>query len=366
MRKRNTLLGGEVIDTGGFGCVFKPALRCKNTKIRYKGISKLQKIDDARTEFNIVQLALQYIKQIPNYHKYFLIDNFNYCNPAKLTIKDKKHFYKCDIFQDLNINDKNININLDKFRIINMPYGGISLDKIITDNIESFSVIDTLLQNLLVNAIIPMNRLNLYHTDLKATNLLYINISIKIIDFGLLVIKDSNNEYIIKLSKRSINYNCPLSIILLSSSFDKFLMIYLTNYPLKNTDNLYSIYLILISEYYKEYKKLHTNNHADYISNDIIPIINNILQYPNIDFEYIISTYCAKILLKYVNYETKTFNRQLYIKEVYIKNIDIYGFIMCYLPYIYTNIVHSEKIKIAKMIYKFCFGEDYADKPIIF
>ena len=36
------MYGGAMIDSGGFGCIYKPALRCKNNNKRYDGISKLQ------------------------------------------------------------------------------------------------------------------------------------------------------------------------------------------------------------------------------------------------------------------------------------------------------------------------------------
>ena len=33
--------GGEVIASGGFGCIFKPALKCKDSKKRKDGVSKM-------------------------------------------------------------------------------------------------------------------------------------------------------------------------------------------------------------------------------------------------------------------------------------------------------------------------------------
>ena len=39
-RKKSKNKGGKAIDSGGFGCVFSPALKCSN-KPRTDGISKL-------------------------------------------------------------------------------------------------------------------------------------------------------------------------------------------------------------------------------------------------------------------------------------------------------------------------------------
>ena len=40
-KSKQTKKGGEVLDSGGYGCVFYPALKCKNKKTRTDGISKL-------------------------------------------------------------------------------------------------------------------------------------------------------------------------------------------------------------------------------------------------------------------------------------------------------------------------------------
>ena len=39
-RSRNRL-GGVAVASGGFGCIFKPALKCKNENTRSNGVSKM-------------------------------------------------------------------------------------------------------------------------------------------------------------------------------------------------------------------------------------------------------------------------------------------------------------------------------------
>ena len=38
---RRNKSGGEALASGGFGCIFKPALKCKNKKERVEGVSKM-------------------------------------------------------------------------------------------------------------------------------------------------------------------------------------------------------------------------------------------------------------------------------------------------------------------------------------
>ena len=88
-RKKN---GGKVIDSGGFGCVFKPALKCKTAKHRTPGISKLGTSSDVNAEWDQFTKIKKLLKKIPNYTDYFLISDITTCNPAKLTKQDKIDF----------------------------------------------------------------------------------------------------------------------------------------------------------------------------------------------------------------------------------------------------------------------------------
>ena len=184
--------GGEVIGAGGFGCVFKPALKCNNSKKRTNGVSKLTSNKISDSEWNEIQEIKRYIEKIPNYENFFLINNLNKCKPSKLSDNDKKNLKICNTLENkFGINADNINNNLDKLKIINMPYGGNSLNFILSKNIIPIFKINILLLQLLVYGIIPMNNLNLYHFDIKADNILYKNNFVRIIDFGEMGISTS-------------------------------------------------------------------------------------------------------------------------------------------------------------------------------
>jgi hypothetical protein len=174
--------GGKVIDSGGYGCVFSPALKCLN-KPRSDGISKLSFVENSNVEWNTLQNVKNLLSKIPDYTNYFLLSNISTCTPDKLTSKDKENFTKCISLEESGYNANNINNNLSKFKIINMPHGGINLDSVINLDVISFDELNLLLQNLLLNGIIPMNKLKIYHFDIKSSNILYKDGKIKIIDF---------------------------------------------------------------------------------------------------------------------------------------------------------------------------------------
>ena len=41
INKKNSINGGKAIDSGGFGCIFLPSLRCENSSQNKSFISKL-------------------------------------------------------------------------------------------------------------------------------------------------------------------------------------------------------------------------------------------------------------------------------------------------------------------------------------
>ena len=172
MNKQN---GGKVIGAGGFGCVFYPALKCKNNEKKFKGISKLSVKDEIFKEEEINNKIRPIIKKIPNYNKYFLISDIFTCNPQPLTKYDMKDLEKCAWLEQYNITRENINNNLKVFDILNIPYGGKELYEVMYKSkyfINNFSYFNTRFYNLLKLAIIPMNNLGLNHNDIKSNNLL--------------------------------------------------------------------------------------------------------------------------------------------------------------------------------------------------
>lgn len=350
--------GGYVEASGGFGCLFNPAIKCRNVnKTQYKRgyVTKLMTKKNALNEYEQIQLFKGILKNIPNFQKYFLVDHFTVCQPDKLTNKDLENFdEECTVLKNKDITVNNINENLDKLLALNMPYGGIDVSNYLDNYVinyvslkQVYTQLNISLINLLIHGIVPMNKNELYHCDIKGSNILVKNaekIQTRIIDWGLSVYqgdKDKNSEYIPRnLSKRSFHFNIPFSVILFNKKFIEKYTIFIQ----LNTKNGTNINYFTIREFVVNYifiwNKIRGYGHLRTINSIIkkltyneLPSINNykikrhLIEY---DFTYYyIIEYISKILFKY------TRNGQLhlldYFHNVFLKTIDIWGFVMIYI-----------------------------------
>ena len=130
--KNKNIEGGKAFAEGAYGCVFRPALKCKTEKNRRDGVSKLMLVDKAYNEFNEINKFVKVLSQIPNYRSLFMFP-YNVCKVDSLDKKiDLTSFNKnCEHFvSKSNINSKTINKkrNLEKMRAINLPDGGKDID----------------------------------------------------------------------------------------------------------------------------------------------------------------------------------------------------------------------------------------------
>ena len=72
--------GGKVIGSGGYGCVFRPPLKCKNIKEsneiqiqnQNQNVTKLMIKKYAKKEFSEFKKFKRVLKNIPDYNNYFL------------------------------------------------------------------------------------------------------------------------------------------------------------------------------------------------------------------------------------------------------------------------------------------------------
>ena len=134
-KTRKVPLAGEAIAAGGFGCVFRPAIKCQGPADRVKQgkhnyISKIMKSRYANEEMEEVNRFLPVIKTIPNNSKYFLLDGIFKCRPGSLTSSDKKNLNsKCNNLTREGINASNINNNLSRIQALNIPDGGVAVRK---------------------------------------------------------------------------------------------------------------------------------------------------------------------------------------------------------------------------------------------
>lgn len=300
------------IENGGFGCILSPAILCNNkTKKNY--ISKLLSYHDGIKEmYNITKLQ-KLLKKIPNYSNYFLIDDITSCKTTKHKIKTNCKQY---------LSNEIINII--------MPYGGIDLREYYNKKIsvENEIELNNKLIELLTKAILPMNKLHIFHGDIKSKNILvtFINnkINLKLIDWG---ISHVSKEII---QSRPLHINMPFSIILFEPEFKKSFINYLSKDVVLN----YQLIRTFIINYYTE--RLNKDISHFYIFNnlmkklfyeDLINIKNikekHFIIYYEYTFYFIIE-YLTAIIYHYT--KNKVLNLDKYYNDIYSKIIDIWGF----------------------------------------
>jgi len=106
----NNLIGGEAIAAGGFGCVFRPALKCSGISGRSSGVSKLSIKKYTNEEYDEISKILPVIERIPNNEDYFIAKGITMCTPDVMRADDLTHFdRKCSNLTKRGITKKNVN-----------------------------------------------------------------------------------------------------------------------------------------------------------------------------------------------------------------------------------------------------------------
>jgi hypothetical protein len=358
--KKSNQDGGKVITSGGFGCLFDPPLKCidntsinspfsDNTISNKRFVSKLMTKKNAESEYNEIQILNNKLQSISNYTNYFLLNDFSICQPKHLTNDDLDNFKKCTALKKKDITKENINKSLDLLMMLNMPYGGVSVEEYLLQNFTKNHLIllNNSLIDLLVNGIVPMNKLGIYHGDIKDSNILIssseTDLNAKLIDWGLTFeYKEGQQGFPKKVYRRPFQFNVPFSVILFNTEFIKMY----TDFLQKNSENEsnklnnYSIREFVIN-YIFTWNEIRGPGHLSAI-NDImrkmelgkLPAVSktkvkaHIIEY---DFTYYyIIEYITQILFKFTN-ENGEFNILKYFEDIFLPNLDIWGFIMIYI-----------------------------------
>ena len=340
--QKKTRKGGKVIGSGGFGCVFRPALKCSKKRNRGSNmVSKLMTKRHAKKEYSTIKKIKKKVSEIPQYSSHFLINHVSSCTPAPLTDSDLSNFdEKCKVMNKYDdITSKNVNENLNKLKSLNLPDGGISLTNYY-GNMKSesdFEYINKQLIELLENGIIPMNQLGVYHGDIKEGNILF-NLHthrIGLIDWGLSFSTNSKNAKIPKLLKnKPLQYNLPFSIILFNSTFDKLYKEFLKTH----TSDQKSSLRIFITDFIDTWMDKRGEGHFEVIE-DLWSTVSN---QKNTD---VIQTYIVPYLMEIVREFTYNgkFNKRYYFNSVFLHNLDIWGLLMSYSTVLEHNTFNKGK-----------------------
>ena len=332
--------GGKVIGSGGYGCVFRPALRCNGTRKRVsKTISKLMLNKHVKREYMEITKYLPILQKIPNYKNYFIIEGANICQPAPLTRQDLDNFdTKCKVLRKRDINSTNINKNLDKLSCLNLQDGGVELGTYIYSDLslDGMKDLNGRMIQLLVNGILPMNKYHVYHADIKEANIVVDARSkyVRLIDWGLSMYTASGKKIPDVLLGKPFQYNLPFSIILFNNTFKTMYSTFLKTMTTTDLDN--NSLGVFLKGYLEKWNQKRGKGHIKTITS----IWSGITGKQNIQ-ETIIIPYLSAILLEYTR--NGKFDTIGYFKNVFLKLLDLWGFIICYAAFLETG-YKNEKI----------------------
>lgn len=330
--------GGEAIAAGGFGCVFRPPLKCNSKKSTHKSslkkgrmVSKLMIKKYGKEEYNESARFLNILEKIPNFENYFLLPQ-GLCTPSELMLSDLINFDdKCNNLTRKNITSANVNEKLEKLRILQLYDGGKDLEKYMLSNVMSNEIllnINNQIIRLLKKAIIPMNNLGLYHLDLKGANIMINEKNkAKIIDFGLSQNIENFNEIPEDLTYRPCQYNLPATNILFNNEFIEEYIYFLKKNSTPSKDEIYKFIYNLY------YGILEIELGAGHFNFKQQVLRDYILEEPNMA-KNIIFTYISE------NLHTYTKNGKFDITQLFkhfLHNADIYGLLMSYIDIIHQT-----------------------------
>ena len=357
--------GGKVLASGGFGCVFSPALKCQGETKQTKGkISKLMSEKHAIEEYEEIVSIKTKLDKIKNYGDYFLINDATLCKPAPLTTSDLTDFSsKCSALPKDKITKSNINSNLDKLMSLNIPNGGLPVDDYIYDNgsLEKLYEIHNSLVKLLKKGVVPMNNKNIYHCDIKDSNVLLDDTSsdlkARLIDWGLTTeyVPFENNPFPKTWRNRPFQFNVPFSVIIFSDSFIEKYTKYLKDGGVPEETQLKPFVIDYINFWMKE----RGAGHYKFINEIMFTLFSNSLTSisteskpqvieTQITMDYIVN-YIIDVLVHFTRFrDNGTLNLREYLDKVFIKIVDIWGFISVYFPMLellsgnYSNLSKQE------------------------
>jgi serine/threonine protein kinase len=343
--------GGKVIASGGYGCVFDPALKCLDAKKREPNkISKLMTERHATQEYEEINKIKKKLDSIDQYEDYFLIYDTTLCRPAKLTNSDLTAFKnKCSALPKDNINKSNINSKLDEIMILNLPNGGLPVDDYIYADGGYDKLYEThmALTNLLKKGIVPMNKKGVYHSDIKDSNILIDDtdqsLKARLIDWGLSVEYTPNSKELFPKNwrNRPLQFNVPFSVVIFTDLFiEKY-----TKYLKDGGKVEEAVLRPFVIDYLNQWMKERGAGHYKFINEIMFLLYSTTLTSisddnkpsiieTEITMPYIID-YIVEVLLHYTKFKSDgSLNLREYLDEVYIKIVDIWGFITVYYPFL--------------------------------
>ena len=375
-----TKRGGKVLASGGFGCVFTPALKCEGAARREWGkVSKLMTEKHAISEYKEINSFKTKLDTVKNYEDYYLLYDATLCKPAELTDSDLTAFAKtCTALPKKNITKQNINDNLDKLLMLNMPNGGVPVDDFLytKGTIEKMSRVHTSLVNLLKNGIVPMNKKHIYHCDIKDSNILVQEtettngLKTRLIDWGLSTeyVPFKDHPFPSTWRNRPLQFNVPFSVIIFSDDFIEKYTTFIKDGGTQDKVHLKQF----VADFVVSWMKKRGGGHYKFINEIMYMLFSETMNdvslrdMPNvietqITMPYIVN-YIVDVLVNFTVFRKDgTLNLREYLDNVFVEIVDIYGFISAYYPML--EILYSNRLSLSDAEYdifkqlKFIFVE---------
>lgn len=370
--------GGKVIASGGYGCVFDPALKCEGASKREKNkISKLMTERHATQEYEEINDIKEILDSIPNYEDYFLIYDATLCRPAKLTASDLTAFSdKCTALPKDDITKANINSKLDEIMALNIPNGGLPVDDYLYQNGSFQKIYDVhvKLVELLKNGIVPMNKKHIYHCDIKDSNVLVddssSHLKARLIDWGLAVEYKPGKTITFPKNwrNRPLQFNVPFSVVIFTDLFYEKYSKYLKDGGEIDEGSIRPF----VIDYLNEWMKERGAGHYKFINEIMFMLYSSTLSSVSeaskaavVETQITMPTivdYITDVLLHYTKFKADgSLNLREYLNEVYIEIVDVWGFLNVYYPLLemlsnnYFNLKETQ-LKIFKQL-QFMFNE---------
>lgn len=352
--------GGIPIFAGAQGCVFKPALKCKNQRRNYKdgNISKLGQKEGAEAEMREYDKIKQHLRQIKNHKQYFSVQA-ELCEPDPLEPHDLVNFDDvCTNLKQFNITAANVNTNLSMLRMINMPDLGIDLKKWMEQtsfNATHLRQLNDYISKLLIHAVVPMNQLGVIHNDLKSENVMIDrNNNSRIIDWGLAGITTPAQVIPVHhFMNNPVTFNRPFSTMVISTdALELYSSVVLKSMAAAASwETEFTIERIkhFTRAMYKEYIDafdIAGYKYLQYICKSMFGSENDEMLMDAV------ATYNAEILYHFTDRASLTFRLDEYFSKVYRYNTDVWGLMSVFystfmLPrksFIMSDVTHTDML----------------------